>query len=109
MSRKPGSGGYRPGSGRPKGAQNVISAEVKEALAKAFKKLGGAKYLEQLGRTDPKAFCSLLNKLIPTEIAQPDGPLKHEVVLKWMTPEMAANRGYDFGQSNPNQGTTGRD
>lgn len=108
MSRKPGSGGKRPGSGRPPGRPNVFSAEIKDALQRAFKKLGGAKYLEQLGRTDPKAFTHMLTKVLPTEIAQPNGPLKHEVVLKWMTPEMAANRGYDFDQSGPSQETTGK-
>lgn len=102
------SGGYRSGSGRPKGHTNQLSREIKEALGKAFKKVGGAKYLENVARTDPKAFTHMLTKVLPTELATSDGPVKHEVVLKWMTPEMAANRGYDFGQSSPSQETTGK-
>jgi hypothetical protein len=35
---------------------------------------------------------ALLGKLLPTEIAA-DEPVTHEVVLKWMTPEMAKARG----------------
>jgi hypothetical protein len=41
---------------------------------------------------NPAVFCALLGKILPTEIAD-DEPITHEVVLKWMTPEMAKARG----------------
>jgi len=46
---------------------------VKEAVERAFDKLGGASYLEHVGRTDPRTFCALLSKLLPTKLANADG------------------------------------
>ena len=86
-------GGRRPGAGRKKGTPNKISGELKEAVLKTFKKVGGIKYLEGVARTQPQVFCKLLQKLLPTEIATADGPLKSEIILKWITPEMVKARG----------------
>jgi hypothetical protein len=88
-----GRGGRREGAGRKKGTPNRISGELREAVVKAFKKVGGVRYLEDLARTQPKSFCLLLHKLLPTELATSAGPLNHEIVLKWVTPEMIRNRG----------------
>jgi hypothetical protein len=38
-------GGARPGAGRPKGSQNKVSLQLKEAILHALDKLGGADYL----------------------------------------------------------------
>ena len=86
-------GGKREGAGRPAGAKNKVPGDVKVALGAAFWNLGGIKYLEKVGKTNPTTFCALLHKLIPPEQPSPSGPVRHEVVLRWMTPEMAANRG----------------
>ena len=61
------------GPGRPKGIPNKITLSVKEAIERAFDKLGGASYLEHVGRTDPRTFCALLAKLLPTKLANADG------------------------------------
>jgi hypothetical protein len=42
-------------------------------VERAFERLGGASYLEHVGRTDPRTFCALLSKLLPTKLANADG------------------------------------
>ena len=61
------------GPGRPAGIPNKLTLSVKEAVERAFDKLGGASYLEHVGRTDPRTFCALLSKLLPTKLANADG------------------------------------
>ena len=67
---------FQPGErpvGRSKGTPNKITLSVREAVERAFDKLGGASYLEHVGRTDPRTFCALLSKLLPTKLANADG------------------------------------
>ena len=59
--------------GRSKGTPNALTVSVREAVERAFDKLGGASYLEHVGRTDPRTFCALLSKLLPTKLANADG------------------------------------
>jgi hypothetical protein len=59
--------------GRAKGTPNKTSAKVKEAILKAFDKVGGERYLERVAQEDPKTFCSLLGRVLPTEISGPEG------------------------------------
>ena len=61
------------GPGRPAGLPNKVTQSVKEAIERAFDRLGGASYLEHVGRTDPRTFCALLSKLLPTKLANADG------------------------------------
>ena len=62
--------------GRKKGTPNKISAEVKKAIEKAFDELGGSNYLKTVGENDPRTFCTLLGKLVPTTLAgDADNPL----------------------------------
>ena len=61
------------GPGRPKGIPNKITLSVREAIERAFDNLGGSSYLEHVGRTDPRTFCALLSKLLPTKLASADG------------------------------------
>jgi len=66
----------RPGErtiGRAKGTPNALTVSVREAVERAFDRLGGASYLEHVGRTDPRTFCALLSKLLPTKLANADG------------------------------------
>lgn len=67
---------FRPGErtiGRSKGTPNALTVSVREAVERAFERLGGASYLEHVGRTDPRTFCALLSKLLPTKLANADG------------------------------------
>ena len=61
------------GPGRPKGIPNKTTQSVKEAIERAFEKLGGTDYLVHVGQTDPRTFCALLSKLLPTKLANADG------------------------------------
>lgn len=69
------------GPGRPKGASNKITRDIKEAVARAFEKVGGEDYLVTIAREDPKTFCSLLGRVIPLQIAgDNENPLTIQIV-----------------------------
>lgn len=57
-----------PGSGRPKGRPNKITADVRAAIMAAFDQVGGVQYLKNVAKDNPAVFCSLLGKLVPKEI-----------------------------------------
>ena len=61
--------------GRAKGTPNALTASIKDAIQNAFTELGGTDYLVHVGRTDPRTFCALLSKLLPTKLANADGSL----------------------------------
>jgi hypothetical protein len=62
------SGGARNNvAGRPR-PHRKLTIDVKEAIAKAFELSGGVDYLVQVARDDPRVFCALLQKIIPTEV-----------------------------------------
>ena len=61
------------GPGRPKGMQNQLTTSIKDAIQNAFTELGGASYLVHVGKTDPRTFCALLSRLLPTKLANADG------------------------------------
>ena len=66
----------RPGErtiGRAKGTPNQLTASVRDAIHNAFEELGGMSYLVHVGKTDPRTFCALLSKLLPTKLANADG------------------------------------
>ena len=63
--------------GRVKGVPNKLTTDVRKAIIAAFDMVGGAEYLRTLATTDPKAFCALLGKTVPVNVAgDPDNPLK---------------------------------
>lgn len=55
------------------GRPNKATVALKEAIERAFDELGGASYLVHVGRTDPRTFCALLSRLLPTKLANADG------------------------------------
>ena len=58
----------RAGQGRPKGSVNKTTKTLKEALLASFETLGGEEWLVSLAESDPKAYASLLGRLVPSEI-----------------------------------------
>jgi hypothetical protein len=54
--------------GRAKGTPNKVNAAVKEAIIGAFNKVGGESYLVKVAETDPRTFCALLGKVMPTQL-----------------------------------------
>ena len=59
--------------GSRKGIPNRQTVAIKDAIERAFDKLGGTDYLVHVGRNDPRTFCALLSKLLPTKLANADG------------------------------------
>jgi hypothetical protein len=55
------------------GKPNKTTQNLKEAIERAFDRLGGVSYLEHVGRSDPRTFCALLSKLLPTKLTNADG------------------------------------
>ena len=63
--------GSRPGErrgGRRRGTPNKVTAALKDAITAAFDEVGGKDYLVQVARSDPRVFCTLLGKLIPSQV-----------------------------------------
>lgn len=54
--------------GRQKGTPNKTTKALKDSIMEAFFAVGGAKYLKKVAKDDPKAFISLLGRVVPTEI-----------------------------------------
>jgi hypothetical protein len=59
--------------GSRKGIPNKQTVAIKDAIERAFTKLGGTDYLVHVGRSDPRTFCALLSKLLPTRLSNADG------------------------------------
>lgn len=57
-----------PGSGRKKGTPNKLTVQVKDAIQNAFSTVGGEKYLVKVAKEDPRTFCALLGKVLPTQL-----------------------------------------
>lgn len=63
--------------GRTKGTPNKVNAAVKEAILGAFSEVGGQAYLEKVAENDPRVFCGLLGKILPTQLTgAEDGPIR---------------------------------
>jgi hypothetical protein len=63
--------------GRTKGTPNKLNAAVKEAIIAAFNKVGGESYLVDVAKTDPRTFCTLLGKVLPTQLTgAEEGPIR---------------------------------
>ena len=75
------------GKGRPKGTPNKLTTTAKEAFALAFQGMGGAVALEKWAVENQTEFYKLFARLIPTEVAGPDGgPLSVSVKHTYVDP-----------------------
>lgn len=64
------------GKGRPPGALNKTTVEIKTAIIEAFEKAGGVDYLVRLAAEDPRTFCTLVGKVIPLQVTgDPENPV----------------------------------
>jgi hypothetical protein len=78
-------GGRRPGAGRKKGVPNRLTANVKACIMAAFADAGGKDYLVKLAKTDPRTFCMLLGKILPTQVTGDENePVK--IQFSWLEP-----------------------
>lgn len=73
--------GNNPGPGRPKGSPNKTTALLKEAIIMAAEGVGQdgdgkdglVGYCKFLAKSEPKAFSSLLGRVLPMQLTGPDG------------------------------------
>ena len=59
--------------GRESGTPNKLTREVKEMVLAALDRAGGEDYLLAQAHDNPKAFLSLLGRIIPTQVTGKDG------------------------------------
>lgn len=68
--------GTCPSGGSRKGIPNRITADVRAMVLAALEQAGGQKYLVQQAGANPRAFLSLLGRLLPTQVTgKDDAPL----------------------------------
>jgi hypothetical protein len=68
-----GRGGFRPGSGRPKGSVDKGNAMIREMIVQALDEAGGVDYLAQTARSHPAAFLGLVGKVMPVQLSGDGG------------------------------------
>ena len=67
----------KPGPGRPKGAKNKITSDIKSMVLGALDAKGGQAYMEKQAEENPNAFMALVAKILPTQITGAnDGPVQ---------------------------------
>lgn len=80
----PASKGTRPpaaGKGRPKGARNKMTRDLKEMILSALNANGGQKWFEQQAAANPVAFMALLGKVLPMQVAGSESaPIQLKVI-----------------------------
>lgn len=69
------------GKGRPAGTPNKVTTAVKEMIVMALDNAGGLDYLTRQAEENPKAFLSLLGRVLPLQVTgDADSPLVVQVV-----------------------------
>ncbi|MHB8224433.1 hypothetical protein [Acidithiobacillus sp.] len=72
----------RAGLGRPKGSPNKINAGVKSMILGALDELGGQTWLVEQAKADPRAFMSLLARVLPSEMTLDATVTAHEPITE---------------------------
>lgn len=65
-----GLGGQKTG-GRQAGTPNKVTRQLRDMIITALDRAGGEEYLVQQAHDNPKAFLSLLGRIIPTQVTGP--------------------------------------
>ena len=88
--------GRNPGTpksgGRQAGTPNKITASIKAGILAAYEQAGGEAYLLNIANTDPRTFCGLLAKILPTQIEAPE-PTETHLVVSWLNEIDGKSRG----------------
>jgi hypothetical protein len=82
------------GPGRPKGAVNRNTAQLKEMILQALDRAGGVDYLIECATEEKTkgAFLSLIGKVLPMTLAgDPDAPLNLGVTVTFVKPNGTAS------------------
>jgi hypothetical protein len=70
------------GKGRPKGARNKITRELKGMILGALDDAGGQEYLVRQAQENPTAFLTLVGKVLPMTVA---GDADSPIAIKFLT------------------------
>lgn len=77
-----------PGKGRPKGALNKTTKQLKDMVLEALDKAGGVAYLAEQARKSPGPFLALVGKVLPHQITgEGGGPVAGELVIRFIHPD----------------------
>jgi hypothetical protein len=77
--------------GRERGTPNKLSADVRAMILAALDRVGGEDYLAEQATANPKAFMSLLGRLIPTQVTgKDDAPLFADLSTEELEQKIAA-------------------
>lgn len=68
MAAKKGTMPPNAGKGRARGSKNKTTVLLKEAIEQSFANVGGAEYLTTMALQEPKAYLTLLAKVLPAKI-----------------------------------------
>ena len=80
-------GGKRPGAGRPKGAANKETKQLREMILEALDRKGGVDYLAKQADEHPGPFMSLLAKVLPMQVTgDPANPIVHAIERRIIKP-----------------------
>jgi hypothetical protein len=90
--KRANSGGRRSGAGRKKGSPNKLTADVKAAIMAALDAVGGADYLKTVARTDPRTFCTLLGKILPTQVTGDAEAGRVRIEFSWLPPQSSGSQ-----------------
>lgn len=76
------------GKGRVKGVPNKVTNDVRQMLLASLNAVGGQQYLEEQATANPKAYLSLISKVIPQEVksqitGSDGGPIQHSVKVRF--------------------------
>jgi hypothetical protein len=59
--------------GKPKGAKNKATQELKEMILAALDESGGVQYLVDKAESHPQAFMALIGRVLPMTVSGEDG------------------------------------
>lgn len=76
----PKPGERTPGSGRPPGKPNKVTADMRAIWTEAFERRGGVEALVAWSNTNPDSFYALASKLIPRDMNVAVGTSLEELV-----------------------------
>lgn len=78
-----GRGGKREGAGRPKGSLDQGNKLIRDMISDALDEVGGVDYLVAVALMDPKAFTSLIGKVLPIQVTGAGGgPLQFQQITR---------------------------
>jgi len=70
------------GKGRPPGSPNKENKQLREMILEALDRKGGADYLVTQAEQNPKAFLSLLGRVLPLQVTgEGGGPVGHSITV----------------------------